>query len=350
MTDAPRKPVAFRLGEEAASAGTSATQRRRTAPPRIIAFEPDEPKGEVVVVPPRPMPLRRGWRWGLVLASALGSLVSLWAGFALTRLIEDFFARSQALGWLASGLAAIAGFAAVAIVLREILALARLRRIEEIQADAAHALNHNDATAAERAVAALMRSYEGRADAAIGLSQLRQHRGEIMDPADRIRLADRDLVSPLDDTAHRIIARTARRVTLLTAVTPVAALDIVFVVAQNLRMIRELATLYGGRPSTLSTFRLARMVISHLAVTGGLALSDNLLQHMVGKGLIGRLSARFGEGAVNGILTSRIGLAARDVCRPIPQEPQAKETLASLLKELVTIRDKPEDDSSQSQS
>ena len=147
-------------------------------------------------------------------------------------------------------------------------------------------------------------------------SALRQHDSDIMDPRDRVRLADRYLVAPRDEEAHRIIARAARRVTLLTTVTPAAALDILFVAAQNLRMMRELATLYGGRPSALATFRLARMVVGHLAVTGGLALSDNLLQHVVGKGLLGRLSARFGEGAVNGILTARIGLAARDVCRP----------------------------------
>ena len=158
-----------------------------------------------------------------------------------------------------------------------------------------------------------------------------------MDESDRLRLVERYLVAPRDEDAHRIIARAARRVTLITTVTPVAALDIAFVAVQNLRMVRELASLYGGRPSTLATLRLMRMVMSHLAVTGGLALSDSLLQHVVGKGLIGRLSSRFGEGAVNGILTARIGLAARDVCRPIPQDAGAKETLGSLLRELVSL-------------
>ncbi len=160
-----------------------------------------------------------------------------------------------------------------------------------------------------------------------------------MDPKDRIRLLDRLVIRPLDEEFHRIIARRARRVTLLTTVTPAAALDIVFVAAQNLRMLRELAELYGGRPSTLSTLKLARMVVAHLAVTGGLALSDNLIQHLVGKGLLGRLSARFGEGAVNGILTSRIGLAARDICRPVPEAESTKETLGSLLRELVTLNE-----------
>jgi putative membrane protein len=241
-------------------------------------------------------------------------------------------------------------FAALAIIFREIYALWRLRKIEHIQVDAAQALNHNDAVAAKRAVDELTSLYSGRHDTALGLKELARQAGEIMDPADRIRLADRDLVAPLDDEAHRIIARAARRITLLTAVTPAAALDIVFVAAQNLRMMREIATLYGGRPSTLSTFRLARMVIGHLAVTGGLALSDNLLQHVIGKGLLGRLSARFGEGAVNGILTSRIGLAARDVCRPLPQEPQAKETLASLLAELVSLKGNEADGTGKPQS
>ena len=83
-------------------------------------------------------------------------------------------------------------------------------------------------------------------------------------------------------------------------------------------MMRELATLYGGRPGTLGTIRLAKMVAGHLAVTGGLALSDGVISAVIGKGLIGRLSARFGEGAVNGILTARIGLAAMDLCRPLP--------------------------------
>jgi putative membrane protein len=57
----------------------------------------------------------------------------------------------------------------------------------------------------------------------------------------------------------------------------------------------------------------------------------------VGKGLLGRLSARFGEGAINGILTSRIGLAACEVCRPIAKQDSKRETLTSLAKELMTF-------------
>jgi len=332
MTDTPRKPAAFVIDQPPREDEAPRSPRAITG----ITFETEQDEGDLIVMPPAPLARPRRWRWGAILMSALFLLVSMWAGLAITQLIEDFFARSPALGWLALGIAGIAGLAALVIILREIWALARLRRIEHIQVDAAHAINADDAAAAKRAIDQLKSLYASRADAQLGLKELKQYESDIMDGRDRMKLAERHLVSWRDGESHRIIAHAARRITLLTTVAPTPALDILFVAAQNLRMMRELATLYGGRPSTLATLRLARMVISHLAVTGGIALSDNLIQHVVGKGLLGRLSARFGEGTVNGILTARVGLAARDVCRPIPQEASAKDTLGSLMKELVS--------------
>jgi putative membrane protein len=332
MNDTPRKPAAFLFGSPAPEEHAPRRPRAITG----ISFEPEQDEGDRIVLPPAPLARPKRWRWGSILISALFLLVTMWAGLVITQLIEDFFTRSPMLGWLALGIAGVAGFAALVIILREIWALARLRRIAHIQADAAHAINADDSAAAKRAIEQLKSLYASRADAQLGLQELKQYESDILDGRDRMKLAERHLISWRDGEAHRIIAHAARRITLLTTVAPTPALDILFVAAQNLRMMRELATLYGGRPSTLSTIRLARMVVSHLAVTGGIALSDNLIQHVVGKGLLGRLSARFGEGAVNGILTARVGLAARDVCRPIPQEVSAKDTLGSLMKELVS--------------
>ena len=330
-----RRPQAFRI--DPAPRPDKVRRAPRAVAPDKIKFDAEPEGQDLVVVPPAPLPSSRRLRWGSLLISALFGLFLLWAGLSASTLIEELFVRSQYLGWLAVGLAGLAGLAALAIIIREIWGLLRLNRIEHVQADAAHALNHDDDAAARRVLSALKDVYRGRHDAAWGLKSLAEHEKDVMDAKDRVRLADRDLVSAFDAEAHRIIARRSRRVTMLTAVTPAAAFDILFVAAQNLRMLREIASLYGGRPSTLSTLRLARMVIGHLAVTGGLALSDSVIQHVVGKGLIGRLSARFGEGAVNGILTARIGLAAVDVCRPIPQDAEAKETLTSLVRELVNF-------------
>jgi putative membrane protein len=306
-----------------------------------ISFDVEHPSPDIVVAPHMPVH-RRGPRWGNILLAALLSLFTLWAGFTITQMIYAFFASSPLLGWTALGIAAIIGIASLALIIREIWGLSRLRRIEKLQLTAAHALNQDDEASAQLTISGLLDLYHNQPHHAWNLKNYAIHAADILDPRDRVRLAERYLVNPLDETAHRIIARRSRRVTLLTTITPAAALDILFVAVQNIAMLRELATLYGGKPSTFATFRLARMVVSHLAIAGGLALSDNFIHLFVGKGLLGKLSTRFGEGAVNGILTSRVGLAACDVCRPIPQESGKREKLVNLIKELANFGSKAE--------
>ncbi len=347
-----RKPQAFVLGpSENQAAQHPATpdpqshgkskpkphaQKARSVP--HINFEPEHIDQDLAVVPATHAKSgTRGFRWGALLLSTLAALAALWAGMATTQLIESSSARSPALGWMVTGIAGLAATAALAIIIREVWGLIRLDRIEALQETVSRAINLDEAEAARNAIAGLRDLYRGRPDVAWSLKAFASHGNDIMDPKDRIKLAERLIMEPLDGRAHAVIAKRARRVTLLTTVTPAAALDILFVAAQNFAMLRELASLYGGRPSTLATLKLGRMVVTHLAVTGGLALSDSLIQHVVGRGLLGRLSARFGEGAVNGILTGRIGLAAMDVCRPIPSPTPARRSLGKVLRQVISF-------------
>jgi putative membrane protein len=335
MSTKNRAPQAFVI-DEAPQKSTKPAPHRRAAP--IIDFAPLAAEHETAIaVRSSHLPVSRSWRWGNVLIGALFTLFMLWAGLNITQVIEAFFARSPFLGMIAAAIAGLAGLAAIAIILREIWGLARLRRIEKLQLTAAHAINQDDESSASQTVNGLIALYQGNPNHSWNLRNYATHAKDILDPRDRVRLAERLLVDPLDEAALIIIAKRAKRVTLLTTVTPAAALDILFVGAQNIAMLRELATLYGGRPSTFATLRLARMVVTHLAIAGGLALTENFIHLFVGKGILGRLSARFGEGAVNGILTSRIGLAACDVCRPIPKEANKREKLGGLLKELANL-------------
>jgi putative membrane protein len=47
-----------------------------------------------------------------------------------------------------------------------------------------------------------------------------------------------------------------------------------------------------------------------------MAAGDSIVQQILGHGVAARLSARLGEGVVNGMLTARVGIAAIEVCRP----------------------------------
>ncbi len=338
--ETPRRPAAFRLDRVHVTDDPDAALRPADRP--VVLREPDDEPVPVIV--PKP---RRGFRWADLLFSSLGVLVSLGIGLAIDRLIRDLFDRADWLGWVAVGAAALAGLAVLAIATREISGLVRLRRITRIHDDATAAALADDRKAARAVVRDLADLYGARAETAKGRANLAGHAGEIIDGRDLIGLAERELLVPFDTAARSLVLATAKRVTVVTAISPRAAVDVLFVLVSALRLIRQLGQLYGGRPGTLGFLRLARLVVGHLAVTGGMAAGDSLVQQVLGHGLAARLSARLGEGVINGILTARIGIAAIDVCRPLPFQSEKPPAMADFISELARVnqgKGKPAED------
>ena len=106
-------------------------------------------------------------------------------------------------------------------------------------------------------------------------------------------------------------------------------------------LIRQLAVLYGGRPGALGVLRLLRQVMAHLAVTGGVGMADSVVQQVIGHGIASRLSARLGEGMVNGLLTARLGLLTIDLVRPLPFHELARPALNDLAATLLRPAEGP---------
>lgn len=259
-----------------------------------------------------------GFRWGALLLSALGALASLALGLWFARFVSAVVARDDWIGWLAFGLALVALLAATMLLLREVAGFFRLQRLGELKRDAERAMRDADRELERSVVNRLQHALGNRPELKWALSRLGEHSRDVRDPGDLLRLADRDLVVALDGEARRLVARAAKRVSVATAISPAALIAVIYVLVENVRLIRQLATLYGGRPGLLATARLARMVLTYLIATGGVALTDDLLGQFLGQDLLQRLSRRLGEGVFNGALTARIGAAAIDVVRPLP--------------------------------
>jgi putative membrane protein len=284
-------------------------------------------------------PLARRFPWGTVFWSALGGLVALGSGLAITALIEDLYARATWLGTFGAALAVLAVLSLVVICIRETIGLFRLASIEKLRARAELALAADDRDAARAIVRELTAKLSATPQLARSRGELQAHLTEIIDGRDLLHIAERGLMAPLDQQASRLVARTATRVSLVTAVSPRAVFDIVFVLWESLRLIRGVADFYGGRPGAFGLFRLLQAVLSHLAVTGSIAVGDTLLQQIIGHGVAARLSAKLGEGIVNGLMTARIGLSAIDVCRPLPFLAANRPQLKDLTSDLVMLRD-----------
>jgi putative membrane protein len=280
--------------------------------------------------------LKRGFGWGGLLISAMAGLAMLAASLSFAQFVSTALARQDWVGWIALSLLGVAAVAALVIALREVMGLLRLRRLTRMRKDVERALAGKDRAQERASVRKLRALFRGRSDVAWALARVRDHEGDVRDPGELLRLADREILVPLDLAARRTILKSAKRVSVVTAVSPIFWIAMIYVAVENLRLLRALAGLYGGRPGTVGSLRLARMVVGHIIATGGLALTDDLLGQFLGQDLLRRLSRRLGEGAFNGALTARIGAAAVEVTRPLPYldaEPvRARDILPELFR------------------
>jgi putative membrane protein len=334
-----RRPATYKLDDPAVVVMDGEEQGRLARGTVRVTPEPDP---ALLPVPLEAMPMapaRPGFRWGAVFWTALSGLVLLGLGLSITHLIEDLFARSEGLGVLGLAFAFVATLALTIVIAREAFGLARLATIEHMHLRASEVLVSDDRAASRTIVADLMKLAHQNPQLARARATLQGHADDIIDGADMIKLAERELMTPLDQEARRLVSSAAQRVSIVTAVSPRALVDILFVLVASLRMIRQLARLYGGRPGTLGMIRLMRHVIAHLAITGGMAASDSMIQQMLGHGIAAKLSERLGEGILNGLLTARLGLAAIDVTRPLPFTALPRPALADLAKDLLRKRD-----------
>jgi putative membrane protein len=327
-----RRPAAFSLDDP----DVALADERRSA--RVVVTpEPPEPALPVpIAVPVR---RRRRFPFATVFWSAASGLTMLALGLALTSLVEELFTRAPWLGTLGAVLAALAVLALLAIVTREIVGLLRLRAIETLRERAAAIMRSDDRAEGRGLVRELIALFAREPRLAQARARLETHFGEIIDGRDLVQLAERGLLAPLDAEARRLVSGAAKRVSVVTAVSPRAAVDLVFVLVTALGLIRRLARLYGGRPGVIGMLRLLRHVVAHLTVTGGIALGDSVIQQVIGHGLAAKLSARLGEGVLNGLLTARLGLAAIEVTRPLPFAALPPPTLNDVAAGLVGSSD-----------
>ena len=212
------------------------------------------------------------WSWA---GAAFGLLFSFVLSVAAWDFVTTLLARNAFLGWLAGVLIAVAVGFALLLALREYAAYARLQRLDSFRDHA----------------------WQARARADIAL---------------------------------------ARRVALVTALVPLALADVAAALFSNLRMIRRLAEIYGGRSGTFGSLGLLRRVFTSLIATGAVALTDDLMGSVAGGGVLSKLSRRFGEGVVNGALTARVGVAAMELCRPLPFVAVERPGVSGLVSRALT--------------
>ncbi|PTV93893.1 putative membrane protein [Rhodobacter aestuarii] len=271
----------------------------------------------------------------------LGFLITI----AAWQFVDGLFAANPILGWVATVLLGVFLFAAFLVTMREVAAFARLGRLDKIQHEVAEAVQNDRLEGARSVVKRLQKLYAGREDLQWALSKLKERGPEQLDTSTLILMAETELMGPLDAAARLEVEAAARTVGTITAIVPLALADVATALIANIRMIRRVAEIYGGRAGALGAIRLARTVMTHLVATGAVAAGDDLIDTVAGGHVAAKLSRRFGEGVVNGALTARVGIAAMEVCRPMPFAALPRPKVRSLTgRALSGVFSKSKDD------
>ncbi|WP_415921261.1 YcjF family protein [Tateyamaria sp. SN6-1] len=320
-------PVLFDLED------TDAAPPVTDAPP-VPDPVPSVPQGAamqaVTQVASRPPSRLARWFWAIA-----GTLFIAVLSTAAWDYVNGWIARQPVVGWALTGLFAAMCLVLLVLALRELAALRRLARIDGLRRAAADAVVADDLAGARGVVDRLNALYQARPETEWGRARVAELRGDQLDAAALLALADREMITPLDALAEREVEAAARQVATVTALVPLALADVIAALTANLRMIRRIAEVYGGRGGTLGSWRLTRAVMTHLVATGAVAVGDDMLEPILGGSILGKLSRRFGEGLVNGALTARVGVAAMEVCRPLPFAPGARPKARRLVKQAL---------------
>jgi putative membrane protein len=323
-----RRPRAFKVDDPALSEADDVWVEE--TPPA----DPGGPEAKGGFALPTRAELADGFKWGSLFVSAMIGLTTLALGVWFARFISAALASEGVVGWLAMSLTVLLCIAGLVLAVRELYGFRKLQKLETLRDDVEAARATEDISRERKVAASVVRLYADRPELRWQLENLREHQNDINDPGDLLRLVDRDLLTALDADVRQVIMRSARRVSMVTALSPIVIIDVVFVFFESIRMLRGIAAIYGGRPGFLGGLRLGRMVLTNLIAAGGIALTDDLLGQFLGQDLVRRVSRKLGEGLFNGALTARIGVAAVEIVRPVPHLDSTPVRARDVIREL----------------
>ncbi len=240
---------------------------------------------------------------------ALGGVSVLAVGFAAlgaANFVWDQFARSAWLGGVTLAVA-LAGFGMLgAGIWRELRALFALRHVDRLRAD----LLSGEAGR----IAAAAREWAEEAEPSL-LPALRA----VNDPDAALALLRAGPGQRLREAAEALGRTAAVQVVAGIAAVPSPALDVALVAWRGVRLVRQVAALYGVRPGLLGTLSLLRRTALSATLVGAVEMAGNTAAHaLFSSPLLGRA---LGEVAGAGVAARRmlvLARAAAAACDPVP--------------------------------
>ena len=250
-----------------------------------------EPPAEVLA---DPAPSRRA---PLILAGAV-TLAAGVGGLSLLNFVLDQFARAAWLGWTTLSVSGVGAGLLGAGMWREVRALRALRHVDGLRADLA---SHEP----QRIMSAAM-DWAGTVPGGPALLPALR---AVNDPDAALALLRAGPGQALRAEADRLGRGAAVQMVAGIAAVPSPALDVALVAWRGVRLVRQVAQLYGVRPGLVGTLALLRRTMTAATTVGAAEFAGNAAAHAVlSHPLLAHLA---GEMAGAGIAARRMVVLAR---------------------------------------
>ncbi|WP_299004708.1 TIGR01620 family protein [uncultured Shewanella sp.] len=153
--------------------------------------------------------------------------------------------------------------------------------------------------------------------------------------AEKLILFEKIVLQDRDKAAKKLVSRYAGQSTLLLAASPLAFMDMAFMLWRNQRMINQVAACYGIELGYWSRIKLIRGILVNIIYAGTSEVMTDIGTQLLSVEMSGKLSARLAQGLGGGLLTARLGYQAMALCRPLAFDQRSKPKLSHIHKELL---------------
>ncbi len=306
--------------------------------PRIVETEatgrldlrlPVVPEPDLAPGPPRRGPSPFG-----VALAGMGVLVVGVAGIDLAQFVDGAFAHGTGIGVLAAVAVAASVGGAGYWLIAELRGLLRLRSTERLKCLIPSALASELKHEIDLAASILARDPLLREPVASFRSVLEPHHSG----RDALDLFSRFVLAPADRLAETAIRRAAAQAFAINAISPTVLLDTFLFAARAMRLIREIAEIYGQRPGLAGTVHLLRRIVGGAGLVGAIDIVGGVIAQQLGGAILERLSASAAESAYAAQKMARLGLIAMALCRPVELRPEEAPSLSGLVSRLLKPR------------
>ncbi|MHA2939090.1 YcjF family protein [Vibrio sp. RC27] len=270
-------------------------------------------------------------KWGVSLLAVGFTGLLAWQ---LTDLVLDAINTKSwlSLGW--TGFIAGLSVFGIARLLKEVIALRKLRHHFTLQEQAEALIEQNSVGHAQEFCEKLATNGKDAVDK-VKLAEWKNKLHGAHSDAEVFDLYDSIVMKQQDELALETISKYSSESAALVAISPLAIADMLLVAWRNLKMVDDLSEIYGVSLGYWARIRLFKSVLKNMAFAGVTELAIDSGMDMLSTSLASKLSARAGQGIGVGILNARLGVQALTLLRPLPWFPDRNVKLGHVRKQII---------------